>query len=256
MNWLYFAIHLATAFGLGAVIGAERQWRQRMAGLRTNALVSVGAAMFVLLGGGFVPGGDGLRIAAQVVTGIGFLGAGVIMRDGLNVRGLNTAATLWCSAAVGTLCGAGWLKQAGLGTVAVLLANMVLRPLARKIDRQPSLAKNEEVETLYVLRLTGRSDSEAHLRALLVQVVQPLPVALRALYSEDVSDSEKVEIRAVLLSPRRQDSILEQIVGRVSLESGVSAVSWAIIAQDAESELMLDYTASPRDRGVQLGSES
>src|SRR6516225_10064767 len=105
MNWVHFTISLATAFVLGAAIGAERQWRQRMAGLRTNALVSVGAALFVLLGTS-VSGGDGLRVAAQVVSGIGFLGAGVIMRDGLNVRGLNTAATLWCSAAVGTLSGA------------------------------------------------------------------------------------------------------------------------------------------------------
>jgi putative Mg2+ transporter-C (MgtC) family protein len=77
MNRVHFTISLAMAFGLGAAIGAERQWRQRMAGLRTNALVSVGAAMFVLLGG-IGPGGDGLRIAAQVVSGIGFLGAGVI----------------------------------------------------------------------------------------------------------------------------------------------------------------------------------
>lgn len=210
--------------------------------------------MFVLLGASFVPGGDGLRIAAAVVSGIGFLGAGVIMRDGFNVRGLNTAATLWCSTAVGTLCGAGWLKQAALGTLAVLAANMLLRPIAKKIDRQPPAGK-DELETLYALRLTCRSDGEGHLRALLVRTVQILPVALRALHSEDIETTGKVEIRAVLLSGRRDDSALEQIIGRLSLESGVTAVSWAIVAQDAESELALDYGTSTGASGVQLAAK-
>ena len=105
MNLTQFAVNLAAAFALGSLIGAERQWRQRMAGLRTNALVATGAALFVILG---MPTPDNaMRVAAQVVSGIGFLGAGVIMREGLTVRGLNTAATLWCSAAVGTLSGSG-----------------------------------------------------------------------------------------------------------------------------------------------------
>jgi putative Mg2+ transporter-C (MgtC) family protein len=173
------------------------------------------------------------------------------MRDGLNVRGLNTAATLWCSAAVGTLCGYGWHKQAALGTMAVLLANMVLRPIAKKIDRQPAIANND-AETLYMLRLACRGEDEGHLRALLVQTVQPLPVALRALHSEDVDASGKVEIRAALLAPRREDSMLEQVVSRLSLEAGVSAVSWVIVAQDSESELASDYIASARNSGVQL----
>lgn len=88
-----FALRVAAALTLGAMIGAERQLRQRLAGLRTNALVSVGASLFVMVS---VLEGDSaghMRIAAQVVSGIGFLGAGVIMREGMTVRGLNTAAT-------------------------------------------------------------------------------------------------------------------------------------------------------------------
>jgi putative Mg2+ transporter-C (MgtC) family protein len=85
------------------LIGAERQWRQRMAGLRTNALVAAGAAMFVMLTALTARAADdSFRIAGQVVSGIGFLGAGVILRNGLSITGLNTAATLWCSAAMGT----------------------------------------------------------------------------------------------------------------------------------------------------------
>src|SRR5260370_10960883 len=111
----YFAGRAAVALLLGAVVGLERQWRQRTAGLRTNALVALGAALFelfaVLLAGQH--GVDPTRIAAYVVSGIGFLGAGVILRDGVTVRGINTAATIWCSAAVGVLAGAGYLAAAG-----------------------------------------------------------------------------------------------------------------------------------------------
>ena len=126
MNWTQFAVNLAAAFALGALIGAERQRRQRMAGLRTNALVAIGAAMFVMLAMPTWPA-ETMRVAAQVVSGIGFLGAGVIMREGLTVRGLNTAATLWCSAAVGTQSGSGQIRLAAVGTFAVLLANFGLR---------------------------------------------------------------------------------------------------------------------------------
>jgi putative Mg2+ transporter-C (MgtC) family protein len=103
------------ALVLGAVIGLERQWRQRMAGLRTNALVALGAALFelfaVLLTGQH--GVDPTRIAAYVVSGVGFLGAGVILRDGVNIRGINTAATIWCSAAVGVLARGGLHLRGG-----------------------------------------------------------------------------------------------------------------------------------------------
>src|SRR6202035_5017126 len=120
----YFATRASVALVLGAAVGLERQWRQRTAGLRTNALVALGAALFelfaVLLSGarGVAP----TRIAAYVVSGIGFLGAGVILRDGIHVRGINTAATIWCSAAVGVLAGAGYVLEAALGAVLVVVA--------------------------------------------------------------------------------------------------------------------------------------
>jgi len=109
MNPREIAIRLATALLVGVVIGVERQWRQRMAGLRTNALVSIGAAGFVVFSTTVSGDNRPTRVAAQIVSGIGFLGAGVILREGINIRGLNTAATLWCSAMVGTFAGAGQL---------------------------------------------------------------------------------------------------------------------------------------------------
>src|SRR3981189_1039413 len=103
---------LGLAVLLGSGIGIERQWHQKMAGLRTNALVALGSCGFVVFSG-MVGQGDPTRVAAQVVSGIGFLGAGVILREGINVHGLNTAATLWCSAMVGTFAGGGFLMAAG-----------------------------------------------------------------------------------------------------------------------------------------------
>src|SRR5580704_17128795 len=136
MSAIAFALQLALALLFGAAIGAERQWRQRTAGLRTNALVSSGAAMFVL-GGRLMgaPTDNVLRVAAQVVSGVGFLGGGLIVREGLSVRGLNTAATLWCSAAVGMLCGVGYPYAAALCVAAVMSANVLLRSIARLLER-------------------------------------------------------------------------------------------------------------------------
>src|ERR1700758_127417 len=121
------AINLAVAFCLSAAIGFERQWRNRLAGLRTNTLVALGAASFVIFEA-LVPGETSpTRVAAQVVSRIGFLGAGLIFREGLSGRGLNTAATIWCSAAVGVLAGASLPTYAAMATGFVLVVNLLLR---------------------------------------------------------------------------------------------------------------------------------
>lgn len=204
----------------------ERQWRQKLAGLRTNCLVSMGAALFVMLAA-LLPGDSSpSRVAAQVVSGIGFLGAGVIIRDGVNVRGLNTAATLWCSAAVGTLCGGGYFVQGGLGALAVVLANLVLRPLARRIEKNSSAA---EEEISYSFTCVCRTADEAHVRALLLQAIQLLPLTLAALDSEDTPDLPTVHVRAELRSLGRQDRLLEQVVTRLSLEAGVTKIRWEVL---------------------------
>ena len=118
---------LALAVLLGSAIGFERQWQQKMAGLRTNALVALGACGFVVFSA-LVNPADPTRIAAQVVTGIGFLGAGVILREGINVHGLNTAATLWCSAMVGTFAGGGYWGPSLVAAGFVVGTNLCLRP--------------------------------------------------------------------------------------------------------------------------------
>src|ERR1700724_3410526 len=135
LTWLELLIRLGSALLLGAVIGAERQWRQRTAGLRTYSLVSIGAALFVLLAPLTGAREESTRVAAQIISGVGFLGAGVLVRSGVTVHGLNTASTIWCSAAVGVLAGSGFFAAAFLGTTFVLIINIFLRPLAEWIGR-------------------------------------------------------------------------------------------------------------------------
>jgi putative Mg2+ transporter-C (MgtC) family protein len=126
---------LGVALALGSVIGFERQWRQKIAGLRTNALVALGSCGFVVFSA-MVGEGDPTRVAAQVVTGIGFLCAGTILREGINVHGLNTAATLWCCAMVGTFAGAGFWAPSLVATGFVVGTNLLLRPPVRLINTE------------------------------------------------------------------------------------------------------------------------
>jgi putative Mg2+ transporter-C (MgtC) family protein len=223
----YFAARAAVALILGAAIGLERQWRQRMAGLRTNALVALGAALFelfaVLLTGQH--GVDPTRIAAYVVSGIGFLGAGVILREGVTVRGINTAATIWCSAAVGVLAGAGYIPVAAVAAGLVLLAHLGLRPIARKLDRMPATSETE-VETVYSFRAVCRAADEAHIRALVVQALARDDFVLHSVRSKDLNGSGLVEVTAELQRYGRDDIALEAAVSRLSLEPSVSSVTW------------------------------
>jgi putative Mg2+ transporter-C (MgtC) family protein len=132
MTTLEFTLRLLAALGGGLIIGFERQWNFKSAGLRTNTLVATGAALYVLLSINMTgDGGDPTRIIGQVVTGIGFLGAGIIFKEGANVRGLTTAATVWCSSAIGSLAAAGYYKETLIGVIAIISINSVLRPLHR-----------------------------------------------------------------------------------------------------------------------------
>jgi putative Mg2+ transporter-C (MgtC) family protein len=220
------ALNLGTAVALGAIIGFERQWRQRLAGLRTNTLVALGAASFVVYESLFSPEANITRVAAQVVSGIGFLGAGIIFREGLNVRGLNTAATLWCSAAVGLLAGGGALSYAALAAGMVIVVNLLLRPLVQRINRQPLAAA--EVPSRYVVNVVCRGDTEAHIPALLLQGLTAGGIRLHRLDSSNIEDSDRVEVVAELSADRGSDSVLEQIVGRLSLEPSVTAARWRV----------------------------
>lgn len=217
-------LNLATALALGAAVGFERQWRQRLAGLRTNTLVALGAASFTVFAASFPGEVSPTRVAAQVVSGIGFLGAGIIFREGFNVRGLNTAATLWCAAAIGLLAGGGQHLLAAAVTGMVIFVNLALRPLSRLLDRQP--VGTTELTHSFAVEIVCRSSAEAHIRALMLQGFANAGLHLTALESINIEDSDRVEITSEVNGEGVKATVLEQIVGRLSLESPVTAARW------------------------------
>ena len=230
MQLVQAGLNLSVAACLGAAIGLERQWRQRLAGLRTNTLVALGAAIFVTYSRVVFDDQGSARMAAQVVSGIGFLGAGVIFKEGLNVRGLNTAATLWCSAAVGLLAGEGFALYGLLAAVLVIAANTVLRPIVHAINRQPIELSEEEQH--HLIAIDCRAARAAEIRSQLVQEVAGVPdLHFSELESAFIEDAGRVEVTATVTSHKRRELALEAIVGRFSEADGVLRAAWRLNPQ-------------------------
>jgi putative Mg2+ transporter-C (MgtC) family protein len=218
-----FALRLAVGVGCGALIGMERQWRARRAGLRTNALVAAGATLFVLYAVA-TEDSSPTRVASYVVSGIGFLGGGVILREGVNVRGLNTAATLWCSAAVGVLAASGHLVFTAIATGTVIAIHVLGRPLGRMIDRDNTADEDEGLQP-YLVQVICRPRSEKHARAEIVQHASSNDITLRGVHTGQATDDE-VMLTAHLLMGGHILAKLERLVAELSLQTGVRAVQW------------------------------
>jgi len=220
------AVCLLAAFVLGTLIGVERQYRQRSAGLRTNALVALGAAAFVDLGER-VGGPGSTQVLAYVVSGIGFLGAGAIMKEGVNIRGLNTAATLWCSAAVGAAAGAALLVEAAALTALVIAGNTLLRPLVNAINRIP--LDETASEATYEVRLSATPERAAEAREALVEALESAhyPVS-------DVETSERgddlVDIVATLVATSVVAEELDAVAAKMERAPGVEHATWESVA--------------------------
>jgi putative Mg2+ transporter-C (MgtC) family protein len=218
-----FALRLAVGVGCGALIGMERQWRARRAGLRTNALVAAGATLFVLYGAA-TEDTSATRVASYVVSGIGFLGGGVILREGVNVRGLNTAATLWCSAAIGVLAASGHLAFTVIATGAVIAIHLFGRPLGRLIDRDDNVEDDEGLQP-YLVQVTCRPKSETYVRAQVVQHARSNDMTLRGIHARQTGDDE-ITLSAHLLMDGHTPAKLERLVAELSLQPGVRTVQW------------------------------
>lgn len=229
LPFLDTAMSLLTAFVLGIFIGAERQYRQRTAGLRTNVLVAVGAAAFVDLAQRIAGDAESVHVIAYVVSGIGFLGAGVIMQEGINIRGLNTAATLWCSGAVGACAGSDRIAEAVLLTGFVLAGNTLLRPLVNAINRAPIDA--QAGEQTYEVRLTA---SRTHADPLRDALVEQLESAQYPVADVDVveRDDETVELVATLVSTAVDPEEIDAVTVRLGRERGVTHATWESSTQD------------------------
>ncbi len=240
MSWhAQFALRVFVALLFGSIIGLERQWRQRQAGLRTNALVATGTSLFIIITPLVGGGANQTQIAAYVVSGIGFLAGGVIFKERLSVSGLNTAATLWCTAAVGALAGYGFFAEAAVGVVAILTANVVLRPIVQRINRRP--IDGTEIVSSYEVRTTCRHDVEERIRTTMIAAVRGAGMSLIAVYSQDLETTDRVEVTADVTVAGRPDARLEKIVTKIGLEPSVYAVSWKIgPTSDEERELVAE----------------
>ena len=216
-------ISLFTAFVLGGIIGIERQYRQRTAGLRTNVLVAVGASLFVDIGHRLTGDPGAVSILAYVVSGVGFLGAGVIMREEGNVRGINTAATLWGSAAVGACAGADLVLEAILGAAFVLSANTLLRPIVNRINREP--VNTEVVEATYTVFLIAHKTQQ---RLALQQLEDELEKAQYPTQDLKIHafGEDAVEIEAVLSSTSVDAEVMDGVVSRLSQLAFINQAFW------------------------------
>lgn len=219
MSYTTFLIRISACFILSLLVGLERQYRNRMIGLRTNVLVCLGAFIFVTVSFG-IGANDHARIAAQVVSGIGFLGAGVILRDGSKIKGLNTAATLWCVAAIGVLCSAGMLFEASIGTLFVLISNVILRIVSIKIM---NIVKKNNIE-LCNIRIVCNKDLELDVRSLLCKNVEANRLTLESLEKIDITNDE-VRLRVNIIT--NEIIKVESVINILSSDIKIKNISWA-----------------------------
>jgi len=220
-----FLSRLSVGAVLGGAIGFERQWRQRSAGIHTSGLVAIGAALFALLDT-TIAAGDTTRIVAGVVTGVGFIAGGVILRTGMNVTGLNTAATIWATAAVGALSGFGLFPQALAGATAIVLFNLCLQPLADVIDVRA--AKRQRRETVYTVVVQCARGGEPAVGEAIMRAVSDSPLSLQSL-ARRYTDGDLIELRAQIYSARPDDRTIERLAAALLSMPGVEKADWQAI---------------------------
>ncbi len=218
-----FTLRIIAALGFGVAIGIERQLGQHPAGVRTNALVCLGSALFVNLTS-LLDDPDLTRVAAQIVSGVGFICGGAILREGLTVRGLNTAATMWCSAAIGTLVGADKILLAGIGTIAIILAHLVFKPLAHFLDNY-TLGKTE-TELLYEVKIVSLRTQEEKVRALLIEQIKSSKLRLQGLALQDCQPADHVEMTVHLFALQHDEQAMNDLVSTLASQETVDRVSW------------------------------
>ncbi|MBR3150278.1 MAG: MgtC/SapB family protein [Eubacterium sp.] len=229
-----FAIHLLAATVLGAIIGFERQWTRHQAGILTNVIVCIGsfaftAFSFITLNGGV----DITRVASGIVSGIGFLGAGLILREGSNIRGLNTAATVWATAAVGILCCLSNLEYAILTGVMIVILHLVLHPISDYISKLRKYDKNDKkknMEAFYRISVVCPEESELEVRKNIMSIIKNEPdVLLHTLESTNSrSDEHNKKIRAHISTKTENAALVESLITKVGKNEEIVSAGWKV----------------------------
>ncbi|MBO5495463.1 MAG: MgtC/SapB family protein [Eubacterium sp.] len=227
-----FAIRLCIAIILGLIIGFERQWNKHQAGIMTNVIVCVGSFAFTAFS--FLAfnyeGVDITRVASGIVSGIGFLGAGVILREEGNIRGLSTAATIWATAAVGILCTLENVFFAVIVAVAIVFLHLVLHPFADYVNKKSHYNKDLEnkrnIECLYKLSITCTEETEIDIRAHLVKTIKTKDGILLHNLESKATDEGNVKIRAYVTTMKKDNEIVENLLIHIGKDPGIISAGW------------------------------
>lgn len=218
-DYIEFLSQIIVCFLLSSCIGIERQYRRRAVGLRTIILVSLGSFLFVTFSFSF-PDSDTTRIAAQVVAGIGFLGAGVIIKDGKSVKGLTTAATLWCAAAIGILCSANLLVEAITGTLFILFTNIILRTVNSRIN---NLSGNINYN-LYYFSMIIEEHNEKEIIKTIKDIVKNNHSTINSLEASD-TENGNVKLNICITIDADNDNLSNEIMQKLLSRKDVISIS-------------------------------
>ena len=225
MIYTDFVLGISQTLLLGFLIGLERQLTGHPAGIRINLLICIGTSFFSLFP--MLYGSDQVfRVGSSIVSGVGFLCSGVIFKDGGTVRGMNTAATLWCTAAIGILASTGMYAVSVTATAILIGSNLLLRPLARKLN---PITVGDESERQYRISVTCQEEAEQEIRLLLIHSNSCKTLYLNHLESGDVV-GDKVEIIAEYCSfGKQKNNVLEGIVGQALALPHVVSAGWEVL---------------------------
>ena len=229
-----FSLHLFAAAVFGAIIGLERQWTRHQAGILTNVIVCIGSYAFTAFS--FITLNDGVditRVASGIVSGIGFLGAGLILREGSNVRGLNTAATVWATSAVGILCCIKNLEYAMIVALVIVVVHLVLHPVSDYISKLRKYDKNDKKknkEAYYRISVVCPEESELEVRKSIMSIIKNEPdVLLHTLEStESRSDEHNKKIRAHISTKTDNDALVENLITKVGKNEEIISAGWKV----------------------------
>jgi putative Mg2+ transporter-C (MgtC) family protein len=216
-------IRLSAAALLGAIIGFERQWRHKPAGVHTTGLVAVGSALFAMLDL-ILKSGDSTRIMAGVVTGVGFIAGAVMFRSGFSIKGLNTAATIWATAAIGGLVGFDLWPEAVGGAIAIVLLNGLLEPVSDALDKRAH--HDDAGETSYKITVRGTLDNQSAVGDAIRASVDKPPFKLLS-FSRHRVDGTLVDVAAEVVASTQADEAVEALCGRLLALENVLRADWS-----------------------------
>lgn len=220
---LSITARLVAALILGTIVGVERHYRQGMAGLTTHALVALGAAAYCALPD-ILDVSEDVRMGGQVVTGIGFLGAGLILRDGASIRGLSTSATVWATGAIGVLAGYGRVFEAAEATFLIVLINFISPKLRNMLDAYLPI---QPVGLKFSIQLRIEQTEEAEMRARLLADIEESRVQFQSLERLPIPGTQQIRLVVDLQCRSEEEDTIASLVRQLSLSPNILSCSYS-----------------------------